>query len=62
MSRAGFSEALNPARTGSTLVVNENASAAVVREFGNEGNLARVFEVSKREDGWWPDRFKECAG
>lgn len=34
---------------------------ATVYEIGDDGYATRVFFVSRRPDGWWPDAYQECG-
>lgn len=60
--RSSPEQAVAPFADGSIVVVNANRRVATVGVLGDDGHLARVFEVSKHADGWWPDGFAECTG
>lgn len=53
-------EAVAPYIVGSALVISEDARSATVIEVAGYGSATRVFEVTKREDGWWPDSYVVC--
>ena len=43
----------------SDLVV-DGPAAAVVHVLDSDGSVARTYQLTKREDGWWPDDYAEC--
>lgn len=53
-------EAVAPYIVGSALVISEDAHSATIMELAGYGSATRVFEVTKREDGWWPDTYVVC--
>lgn len=55
-------EAVAPFADGPTTVVDETEGAATINALGADGTVARVFRVTQRKDGWWPDSYTECAG
>lgn len=54
--------AVAPFADGSTTLVNETEGSATVNALGADGTVTRVFKVTQRKDGWWPDSYTECAG
>lgn len=55
-------EAVDALTDGPTDVVSETADEAMVNAMGPDGRVARVFKVTHREDGWWPESYTECSG
>jgi hypothetical protein len=55
-------EAIAPFASGSTTIVSQQRGVAEVLESGANGTPKRMFHVTRREDGWWPDSYVECAG
>jgi len=45
-----------------TLVVQESAGGTTVLGLHDDGSVFRAFEVTKRDDAWWPDGYRECSG
>lgn len=54
-------EAVNAVSDGLATVVSKAAGAATVNTLGPDGTVMRVFELTQREDGWWPDSYTECS-
>lgn len=54
-------EAVAPYAKGAPETVKKTSRNAVVHDLGPEGELLRIFQVSKHKDGWWPDGYTECA-
>jgi hypothetical protein len=54
-------EAVAPFADGLTLVSEGGARHARVHALRLDGTVVRIFDVTKREDGWWPDRYGECS-
>lgn len=54
-------EALNAYAEGPFRVVSTANGSAIVNALGPDGTVKRVFEVTQREDGWWPDSYTECS-
>ena len=52
--------AVAPYALGSAIVISEENGAATVLGLAGYGEPTRVFKVTKREDGWWPDSYVEC--
>ena len=54
-------EAVAPyAGAGRLVLVSEQGKTATVDVVGPEGQVFRVFEVTKHRDGWWPDGYTQC--
>lgn len=51
---APFAAALDLATEGE----GENTRVHGLRE---DGTVARTFDVTRHEDGWWPDGWRECT-
>ena len=56
------SQAVAPHVGALTLVEQENAGDTTVFGLRDDGSVFRAFEVTKRDDGWWPDGYRECSG
>lgn len=41
-------------------VEKDQRSATVTTEAQGEGEAIRIFELTLRDDGWWPDGYVEC--
>lgn len=54
-------EAVAPYANGTTVVVRQKRGTAVVHVLDPDGNVVRIFEVTRHDDGWWPDGYTECA-
>lgn len=54
-------EAVAPFADALTLVSEGGGSHVKVHGIRADGTVERIFEVTKREDGWWPDRYGECS-
>lgn len=55
-------EAVAPFAGALTLVAQERGGGTTVLGLRADGTVFRVFEVTEREDGWWPDGYRECFG
>ncbi|WP_248580568.1 hypothetical protein [Nocardioides sp. InS609-2] len=53
-------EAVAPFAEASELVVEVVHGETVVFALAPDGQVVRVFSVSKHRDGWWPDGYAEC--
>src|SRR5688572_8766476 len=60
--RASPEEAVAPFAGALTLVAQERDGRTKVLGLRADKTVFRVFEVTKREDGWWPDGYQECSG
>ena len=54
-------EAVAPYAKGTPVTVNRTPRKAVVHDLSPDGAILRIFQVSKHDDGWWPDGYAECA-
>jgi hypothetical protein len=45
-----------------TLVVQERGGEATVLGLRDDKSVFRAFQVTRRNDGWWPDGYRECSG
>ncbi len=52
--------AVAPYALGSAILLSEENGTATVLGLAGYGEPTRVFKVTKREDGWWPDSYVEC--
>lgn len=52
---APFADGLVP------VLISQGARAARVATFSAAGDAVRVFTVTRREDGWWPDGWSQCG-
>lgn len=52
---APFADGLVP------VLMHQTATAATVTTFSAAGDAIRVFTVTRREDGWWPDGWSQCG-
>jgi hypothetical protein len=52
--------AVAPYALGSAILISEENGTATVLGLAGYGEPTRVFKVTKREDGWWPDSYVEC--
>ena len=52
--------AVAPYALGSAILISEENGTATVLGLASYGEPTRVFKVTKREDGWWPDSHVEC--
>lgn len=55
-------EAVAPYAVGTPVVVQQERGKAVVHVLGPDGDVVRIFEVTRHDDGWWPDGYTECMG
>lgn len=55
-------QAVAPHAGALTLVVQESAGDTTVFGLRDDGSVFRAFQVTKRDDGWWPDGYRECSG
>ncbi len=55
-------ETVTPYAGALTLVVQESAGEATVFGLRADDSVFRAFEVTKHNDGWWPDGYRECSG
>lgn len=46
---------------GDVELVYEDETSAVVNVSVSGGELERIFHVTKRDDGWWPDSYTGCG-
>lgn len=53
--------AVAPYAGGPITVVMEDGETATVSAVAPDGTGRRVFRVTRREDGWWPDSYTECS-
>jgi hypothetical protein len=56
------SQAVAPHAGALTLVEQESARDTTVFGLRDDGSVLRAFEVTKHDDGWWPDGYRECSG
>lgn len=54
-------EAVAPYAKGTPKTVKQTSQTALVHDLSARGTVLRIFDVSKHEDGWWPDGYVECA-
>ena len=54
-------EAVAPYAGALTLVAQQGDDGTTVLGLRADGTVLRVFGVTKREDGWWPDGYRECS-
>lgn len=54
-------EAVAPYAGALTLMAQRGPKATTVLGLRADGSLVRVFDVSKGDDGWWPDGYRECS-
>lgn len=54
-------EAVAPFAGALTLVAQEGGGGTAVLGLRADGTVFRVFEVTARDDGWWPDGYRECS-
>ena len=55
-------EAVAPFAGALTLVAQERDGGTRVLGLRADDTVFRVFDVTKRGDGWWPDGYTECSG
>ena len=55
-------EAVTPYAGALTLVVQESAGETTVFGLRDDGSVFRAYQVTKTDDGWWPDGYRECSG
>lgn len=55
-------EAVAPYAGALTLVVQQSGGESTVLGLLSDNTVVRVFQVTKRVDGWWPDGYRECSG
>jgi hypothetical protein len=55
-------QAVAPHAGALTLVEQENAGETTVFGLRADGSVFRAFQVTKHDDGWWPDGYRECSG
>lgn len=55
-------EAVAPYADALTLVVHQGDDGTTVLGLHADKTVARVFDVTKRGDGWWADGYRECLG
>ncbi|MEP7738889.1 hypothetical protein ABKW28_14640 [Nocardioides sp. 31GB23] len=53
--------AVAPCAGSLTLVAHQTAKGTTVLGLRADGSLFRVFDVTKSNDGWWPDGYRECS-
>lgn len=56
------SQAVAPHAGALILVEQEDAGETTVFGLRGDGSVFRAFEVTKQDDGWWPDGYRECSG
>lgn len=56
------SQAVAPHAGALTLVEQESAGDITVFGLRDDGSVFRAFQVTKHDDGWWPDGYRECSG
>ena len=44
-----------------TLVAHKGDGGTTVLGLRADKTVFRVFDVTKRKDGWWPDGYRECS-
>jgi hypothetical protein len=54
--------AVTPYAGALTLVVQERGGEATVLGLRDDKSVFRAFQVTRRNDGWWPDGYRECSG
>lgn len=55
-------EAVAPFAGALTLVAQPGDGQSVVFGLRADGTVFRVYQVTKHNDGWWPDSYRECWG
>mgnify|MGYP000032298378 CR=1 FL=1 len=55
-------QAVAPHAGALTLVEQESAGDTTVFGLRDDGSVFRAFQVTKHDDGWWPDGYRECSG
>lgn len=55
-------EAVAPFAGALTLAAHERDGGTTVLGLRADETVFRVFKVTKRDDGWWPDGYRECSG
>ena len=45
-----------------TLVVQQSGGETTVFGLRADNTVFREFQVTKRNDGWWPEGYRECSG
>lgn len=55
-------EAVAPHAGALTLVEQESGGDTTVFGLHEDGSVFRAFQVTKHDDGWWPDGYRECSG
>lgn len=53
-------EAVSPYAGALKLVAQEGDGRTSVLGLRADGSVFRVFDVSRLDDGWWPDGYREC--
>ena len=54
-------EAVAPYAGALTLVAHTGDEGTTVLGLRGDGSVFRVFDVTERDDGWWPDGYRECS-
>ncbi|MFC6288044.1 hypothetical protein ACFP3Q_13280 [Nocardioides sp. GCM10027113] len=54
-------KAVAPYAGALTLVAQKRPKATTVLGLRADGSLLRVYDVTKGDDGWWPDGYRECS-
>lgn len=56
-------QAVAPHARALTLVEHViDRDTATVFGLRDDGSVFRAFDVTKHDDGWWPDGYRECSG
>lgn len=55
-------EAVAPYAGALTLVAEQVDGRTIVLGLRGDGSVFREYQVTEREDGWWPDGYHECSG
>ncbi|MBM7506397.1 hypothetical protein JOE61_000211 [Nocardioides salarius] len=53
-------EAVAPHAGALELVARDGGERTSVLGLRADGSVFRVFDVSRHDDGWWPDGYREC--
>lgn len=59
--RATPEAAVAPYADALTLVAHQGDDGTTVLGLRADQTVVRVFDVTKRNDGWWPDGYRECS-
>lgn len=54
-------EAVAPYADSLELVSHGGDAGMIVVALRGDGTVVRIFDATKREDGWWPDGYRECS-